>query len=81
SFPSSGLGMPILKLCLTFNRYEHKDKPVLFLDTPSGAWQQLVGLGEERTPTNPMTRYHFNNTNLDVLEMGLRTPTKTSNTV
>jgi hypothetical protein len=35
SFPSSGLGMPTLKLCLT----EHKDKPVLFIDTPSGAWQ------------------------------------------
>ncbi len=39
SFPSSGLGMPTLKLCLTFNHYEHKDKPVLFVDTPSGAWQ------------------------------------------
>jgi hypothetical protein len=39
SFPSSGLGMPTLKLCLTFNRYEHTDKPILFHDTPSGAWQ------------------------------------------
>jgi hypothetical protein len=22
-----------------FNRYEYKNKPVLFVDTPSGAWQ------------------------------------------
>jgi hypothetical protein len=27
------------KLCLMFNRYEYKDEFVLFIDTPSGAWQ------------------------------------------
>jgi hypothetical protein len=31
--------MPALKLCLMFNRYEYKDEFVLFIDTPSGAWQ------------------------------------------
>ena len=35
--------MPTLKLCLMFNHYEHKDKPVLFIDTPSGTlWEGVA---------------------------------------
>jgi hypothetical protein len=38
SFPSSGLGMPTFKLCLTINAYNCENKLVLFAVTPSGAW-------------------------------------------
>jgi hypothetical protein len=33
------LGNAYPQALLDVVRYEHKDKPVLFLDTPSGAWQ------------------------------------------
>jgi hypothetical protein len=39
SFPSSGLGMPTLKLCLAFGAYKRKNKLALLAVTPSGAWQ------------------------------------------
>ena len=38
SFPSSGLGMPTLKLCLAFGVYKRKNKLILLAVTPSGAW-------------------------------------------
>jgi predicted nucleic acid-binding protein len=37
--PKLRLGMPTLKLCLTFNAYKREKELVLFAATPSGAWQ------------------------------------------